>query len=210
MKSYVIGIALSLTVLAVVGYLNGQSLGPRSFLAKDKIPTEIPALWAQWKSQNNRNYSSASEEQYRLQVFHSNYKQVLSTNAKPSTYKLALNKFSDLTAAEFQNRLSKSDLGSQPRNDKILDTTGLPDSVDWRTKGTAVTGIKEQGPCGSSWAFSVAGAIEGLAYIVRNFPKLKTNRTISSPQSNPMYLCSNCLTARKTNRITTKAAWADL
>lgn len=206
MKSFVIGIALSFTVLAVVGYLNGQSLGPRSFLAKDKIPTEIPALWAQWKSQHNRNYSSASQEQYRLQVFHSNYKQVQSTNAKTSTYKLALNKFSDLTAAEFQNRLSKSDPGSQPRNDKFLDTTGLPDSIDWRTKGTAVTGIKEQGPCGSSWAFSAVGAIEGLAYIVRNFPKLKTNRTMSSPLSNPMYLCSNCLTARKACRMTTKAA----
>ena len=83
MKSLIIATVLSLTVLAVVGYLNGESHGPRSFLAKDKLPTEIPALWTQWKSQNNRNYSSVSEEQYRLHVFHSNYKQVLSTNAKP-------------------------------------------------------------------------------------------------------------------------------
>lgn len=80
-------------------------------------------------------------------------------------FSLGINKFSDMTKEEFKQMLGyKKELKKQNEAPVILNTGDLPDSIDWRQKG-AVTPVKNQGQCGSCWAFSTTGALEGLNFI---------------------------------------------
>jgi len=129
----------------------------------------MPSLWSIWKIQNQKSYSS-TEETARYGIFVENYKKVQRLNAEGEGVRFALNKFADLTPYEFKTTYASCGFSETHRKFvqrlSISFLEALPDSVDWRNKG-AVTPVKDQGQCGSCWAFSTTGVIEG-AYFVKN------------------------------------------
>ncbi|XP_045616608.1 digestive cysteine proteinase 1-like [Procambarus clarkii] len=134
--------------------------------------------WEEFKTIHSRKYVDAEEEQYRRSVFEHNLQYVKEFNEKYErgevTFNLAMNQFGDMTNEEFNAVMKGYKKESHPEPDSVFTPTGrIPRAatVDWRNQG-AVTGVKDQGQCGSCWSFSATGSLEGQHY-------LKTGKLIS-------------------------------
>ncbi|CAA2995449.1 vignain-like [Olea europaea subsp. europaea] len=148
------------------------------FTEKDLASDEsLSDLYDRWRSHHTVS-RDVTEKKRRFNVFKENVLHIHKVNQMDRPYKLKLNKFADMTSHEFRNFYSSKIKhhrmlhGSRARTGFIHGkTVNLPASVDWRKQG-AVTGVKDQGRCGSCWAFSAVVGVEGIN-------KIKTGQLVS-------------------------------
>jgi len=136
-------------------------------------------IFQQWALNFGKVYTGTEEESHRYMVWLDNYFNILKHNHNPTreNFTLKLNQFGDMTGDEFRvyvhghsgscvkkgNKAKISALSSKSNKVKVSDN---PTTVDWREKNV-VTPVKDQGSCGSCWAFSATGSTE-CEYAIKN------------------------------------------
>merc|ERR1719320_1629235 len=108
------------------------------------------------------------------------------------SYTVGITQFSDLTHQEFKdqylgyNNPSKvHSLNKKSTEDISFSIKDLPESVDWREKG-AISKVKNQGQCGSCWAFATTEMVESYAAIATGSLLELSTQQVTSCSPNPL------------------------
>lgn len=140
-------------------------------------------LWLDFKESNSKEYRNLREETKHFEIFQNNLRRIEEHNEKYDkgeiTYHLGITPFADLTHEEFLSMLNKSLVRKPNYKNNFFEpdlNISVPRAVNWVSKG-AVLEVKNQGSCGSCWAFSATGALEGQNAI-------KHNKTVALSEQN--------------------------
>ncbi|CAI9279577.1 unnamed protein product [Lactuca saligna] len=160
----------SLKIMHLIAFLLAVGMWSSGVTCRMLSDVSISERHELWMVRYGRVYQDDAEKKMRFNIFKDNVEFIESFNsAENQPYKLAVNKFADQTNEEFKAARNGYKFSSNKRSARTTpfryeNVTAVPPSMDWRKKG-AVTPVKDQGQCGSCWAFSTIAATEGITQL---------------------------------------------
>ena len=141
------------------------------WLEKALVKANAKGVFDSWVKAAGKVYESVDEYESRFQAWMDNLEYVLQYNDGSKSHWIGMNAFADVSHEQWKRatgldstkfvKKRDSNVMEKPFMYASVDESRLPESVDWIEKG-AVGPVKNQMMCGSCWAFSTTGAIEGI------------------------------------------------
>ena len=145
--------------------------------------TSTVSQFDQWKATHGISYSSQFENAYRERIFLQNLAEIEAHNArKDQTYTMGINQFTAMTQEEFEEAYLGLIAPESNQNVEINQEYTVAGDIDWNSQGY-VTPVKNQGQCGSCWAFSTTGGLEWLSKSQGNLQSFSEQQLVDCSSS---------------------------
>jgi len=197
-----------------------------SFASSIVLPSDSQDafIFSQFMRTFSKVYNTPQEYNHRFQVFRNNLREIERRNRESTSATYNVTKFADMTREEFRtfpcgvDKLSEL-ANRRPGFETIMATPepfvgAVPDSFDWVAKG-AVTPVKDQQQCGSCWAFSTIGNVEGVWFLAGHpLTRLSEQEIVSCSTTDygcqggwPFWALTDMLKSPYNGRIDTEASY---
>lgn len=166
-KTIILALVALITATGIYKISSIDTLG-MSGVSELNIPAEVHQKFSEFVAKYKKVYTP-EETLYRLPIFFKSLQFVIQQNKKESTWKAALNKYSDLTSEELKIKVlieypEEPQAPSKRLVEKIRNSDP-PTEKNWVTEG-AVTSVKDEGSCGSGYAFGAVEPYESAHYLM--------------------------------------------